>query len=400
MESPSSAPLAALLPAELAANTVESLHALHGPERRWVYWLILGGVVAALASLPLIRVDVGFRARGVVRPITDRVELKTTLSGRISQVLAADNEFVRRGQVLLVIDAAEIDEQLRRQRELAREQEATLADLGLLAVDLPAEDTLQTAALRQEVRQHRAQLDTYRLAEAKAGSELARYTALAARGITTRQELDNARYEVERLAAESRLLREQARARWAVQLRDEAARLADVRSAIHQLEEAQEQRIVRAPVDGTLIGFSGWAGGGRVVAGQVLGTVSPADGLCVESQVSSRDIGLVRIGQTVRLQVDAFPYTQWGTLEARVESVSADFVAGAAAAPAQFKVLLRPAATHLVLPGGLRGELRKGLTLTARYVVGQRSLLQILYDEASVWLGPQGAVPAPPPARP
>jgi multidrug resistance efflux pump len=391
MEPTSSTSRVALLPAELSGHTVESLYAMHGPERRWIYWLVLLGVAAALASLPLIQVDVGFRARGVVRPVTDRVDLKTTISGRIDGLLAADNQFVYRGQPLLVIDTGEIDEQLRRQRELAREAEAMVADLRRLAEEGWPDAAWRTAAVRQEARQHQAQLDTYRLAEAKAASELARYTTLAERGIATRQELDNARYELERLQAESRLLQEQARARWAARLRDEEARRADVDSTVRQLEEARERHVVRAPVEGTLVGFSGWAGGGRVVAGQSLGAVSPAGELCVESRVSSGDIGLVRIGQVVRLQVDAFPYTQWGTLEARVESVSADFVADAADAPPHFKVLLRPQTTHLALPGGVRGDLKKGLTLTARYVVGRRSLLQILYDDAHAWLSPQMA---------
>jgi membrane fusion protein, peptide pheromone/bacteriocin exporter len=52
-------------------------------------------------------------------------------------------------------------------------------------------------------------------------------------------------------------------------------------------------------------------------------------------------------------------------------------------------VLIRPAAAHLVLPNGVRGELKQGLTLTARYVVARRSLLQILYEDASAWLNPQ-----------
>jgi hypothetical protein len=37
----------------------------------------------------------------------------------------------------------------------------------------------------------------------------------------------------------------------------------------------------------------------------------------------------------------------------------------------------------------VRGDLKKGLTLTARYVVARRSLLQILHDDASAWLNPQ-----------
>ena len=54
-----------------------------------------------------------------------------------------------------------------------------------------------------------------------------------------------------------------------------------------------------------------------------------------------------------------------------------------------FKVTLQPAATTLYLPNGTAGPLRKGMTLSARFVVARRSLLQILYEDVSAWLNPQ-----------
>lgn len=381
-----------LLPAELARHTVESLYAQHGLERNWIYWLILAGVGGALASLPMIKVDVAVRAPGVVKALTDRVDLKTTVSGRISEVLVSDNVSVVKGQALLVVAAEDIEEQQHRQAVLLREKSALIDDLQTLLTDETAEVGLNTAALRHEAVQYRAQLDTYRLAEAKAGNELTRYTALADKGIATRQELDNARYEVERLQAESRLLREQIRARWAARMNEEKIALEDIISTMRRLTLEKEHYVLRAPVNGVLVGFNGWSEGGRILAGQSVGGVSPADALCVESQVSSRDIGMVRTGQRVRLQVDAYPYTQWGMLDGTVVSLGADLIAGSAGVPGYFKVLIRPLADHLVLSNGLRGELRKGLTLTVRYVVAQRSLLQILYDDASAWLSPQSTL--------
>lgn len=389
MESSTPTSSAALLPAELAGFTVESLHAMHGPERVAIYWLILAGVVGAVASLPLIKVDISVRASGLVRPVTERVELKTTVSGRISEVLVRDNETVKEGQRLLVLASGELDEQLRRQEALRIEKSALLADLRTLLSAGEQVEGLRTRSLRHELLQFQAQLDAYRLAGAKAGSELARYTTLANKGIATRQELDNARFEAERLAAESRLFREQTRSRWATRMKDEQTAHDDLVSSIRRLEEEKMRQEVLAPVDGVLLGFNGWSPGVHVLAGQSLGALSPTDELRVESRVSSRDIGLVNPGQRVRLQIDAYPYTQWGMMDGVVESIGADLLSDSAGAPGYFKVLIRPAVTHLALPNGVRGELKKGLTLTARYVVARRSLLQILYDDASAWLNPQ-----------
>jgi HlyD family secretion protein len=400
-----------LLPVELAQHTVESLYAGHGSERPWIHWLLLTGVIGALASLPFLTVDVSVRASGLVRPVTERAELRPAVSGHIAEVPARDNDRVSAGQPLLVLHSRDLAEKLLRNQTLQTERDALIADLRKLTADpldapegksralagafaLPAAE-VQTPALQADYTQFRTQLESYRLAETKARNEFTRYATLAAKGIASQQELDNTRYEVERLQAESRLLAEQARARWQARLRDEQTAQADLASEARQLREEQGRYTLRAPADGVLVGFTGWSPGGFVSAGQLLGAVSPEDTLQIETYVSPRDIGLVRMGQTARLQIDAYPYTQWGTLDGTVIAISGDLQSTAAAPagsnpPVAFKVLVRPATPFLTLPNGVRGELKKGLTLSARFLVARRSVLQLLYDDASAWLDPQG----------
>ncbi|HWA27578.1 MAG TPA: HlyD family efflux transporter periplasmic adaptor subunit [Lacunisphaera sp.] len=388
-------------PIAIAEDTVESLWAQHGPERRGIYWLVLVGVIGAIVSLPFIPVDVTVRAPGLVRSRGDRTELRAAVSGRVLEVPVHDNEPVTAGQPLLVVAAGELDEQMRRLSAQVAEKALLLADFATLMQGDDPGPALQVEICRRERTQFQAQLDAFRLAATKAGGELARYAALAEKGIATRQELDNARYEVERLQAEARLFREQTLARWAARWREEQSAQDELVSGLRRLEEQRIQYVVRAPAAGVLVGFNGWNSGAQLLAGQLLGALSPGDALQVESQVSTRDIGHVRVGQGVRLQVDAFPYTQWGALEGRVESIGADLVPGGAGGPVgYFKVLIRPLATHLALPNGRRAELKKGLTLGVRYVVARRSLLQVLYDDASAWFDPRGDRRAGPPDHP
>lgn len=381
-----------LIPASQAEHTVESLYAGPGRERSWIYLMLLAGVLGALASLPLIKVDVSVRAPGMVRPATERAELRLAVSGRIEQVLARDNQAVEAGQVLLVLVTAELDERLARNRTLQAEHRASMQDLGALVVatagGVVAPGDFKTAALRQEWTQYSAQRNSYRLAEDKARGELARYTTLAGKGIATQQELENARYETERLQAESRLLAEQACARWQARLREETTIHADLASEAERLGQEREHYTLRSPAGGALLGFTGWSPGGYIAAGQVLGAVSPDATLLVETQVASRDIGQLRVGQAARLQVDAFPYTEWGTLDGVVTAISGDWVGGGENAPPTFKVTVRPQRLQLRLRTGARAELKKGLTLSARFLVARRGLLQLLYDDASAWLNP------------
>ena len=393
-----------LYPANMAEDSLESLFAAHGPQRLVIYWLLLLGVIGALVALPLIKVDVAVRASGWVRPSTERAELRPAVSGHIAQVLARDNDRVSVGQALLTLNTHDIEERLARNRALQHEKADVIADLGALTLERITGSAgfagsslveLRTAVFRQDREQFHTQVESYRLAESKARNELARYTTLAAKGIATTQELDNARYEADRLRTESKLLVEQTLSRWQTRLRDEQTALADLASEEQRLKEEQAHYTVRAPAEGELVGFSGLSAGGFVAAGQTLGAVSPGDALLVETFVSPRDIGLVRVGQSARLQIDAYSYTQWGALDATVESISGDMMSAGAVAPGAaaggvfFKVVVRPHGTTLQLSNGVRGELRKGMTLSARFIVARRSLLQILYENVSSWLDPK-----------
>lgn len=416
--------------AEVARDSLESLIATHGPQRSHIYWSILLGVVAGLAALPLVKVEVSVRAPGMVRPQTERAELKSAVAGHLAQVLVRDNDAVQAGQPLLVLRGAEVEERLARNRARQAEQREAIADLGRLVAErvlqasgtsaspgiaLPAGERFDvppdrgalavgratgapffTAQYRQEFAQLQAQLHSYALAEQKARGELVRYTALAAKGIATQQELDNARYDVERLGAEKALVAEQALARWQATLREGKSTLANLVTEEQRCAEELAHYTLRAPASGVLLGFAGLSAGGYVSAGQVLGAVSPEDALRVETYVAPKDVGLIRVGQAARLQVDAFPYTQWGTLDGVVESVSGDMLTGGTgtAGSVFFKVVVRPAQTSLRLPGGVAGELRKGMTLSARFLVARRSLLQILHEDVSHWLDPKANPPS------
>lgn len=385
-----------MIPASLGENTVEHLYAIHGPARPWIYWLVLVGVIGALTSLPFVMVDVSIRATGLVRPTTARAELRPAVSGHIAEVLVRDNQAVKAGQPLLVVSSRDVEERLARNHTLQTEHAALLADLQLLttvsATDPEARSGLNTSVLKQEHAQLLAQLNSYRLAETKAGTELARYATLAAKGIATKQELDHARYESERLQAESRLLIEQTLARWQAKLREERTIQDGLVSEAQRLREEQAKYTVRAPADGVLVDFHGWSVGGFLAAGQSVGAVSPGDALQIEVHVPPRDIGLVRVGQAVRLQIDAYPYTQWGTLDGTVTAISGDLVNGTtqtSRSPASsFRVLVKPIAAFVSQPNGLRGELKKGLTLSAKFLIARRSLFQLLYEDMSAWLDP------------
>jgi len=392
-------PAAKPVPADLCRHTVEGLYEEHRG-RPWLCWWLLSGLAGALGALPLLKVDITVRAPGLVRPATERTELKTAVGGRVARLLARDNDRVAAGQSLVELDTHDLDERLARNRALQGERSDLTADLGILTSAyggggsaLPAGaaphavNDLRTSVLLRENAEFLARCDASRLKVAKTRGDLERAMILSEQGAISRRDLDEVRYGAEHAKVEAALLVEQTLAGWQARLRDEQSALTGIISEERRLREERALGIVRAPAAGTVQGLTGLAEGAYVAPGQSLGQVSPDDSPVVEVFVPSRDIAFIRIGQSVRMQIDAYPHTRWGLLGGTVASVAGDAISDGR--QTAFKVVVRPAVLALRLPGGRSGAVRKGMTLTARFVVTRCSLFELLYQNLSDQLDPR-----------
>lgn len=84
---------------------------------------------------------------------------------------------------------------------------------------------------------------------------------------------------------------------------------------------------IRSPIDGVVQQLQTYTVGGVVTAAQPLMVIAPSDyGLEVEAVISNQDIGFVKQGQEVVLKVSAFPYTRYGYISGKVETISLDAV--------------------------------------------------------------------------
>jgi hemolysin D len=93
---------------------------------------------------------------------------------------------------------------------------------------------------------------------------------------------------------------------------------ADTRGKLMQL---------KSPVDGTVQQLAVHTVGGVVTPAQPLMVIVPHDhALEIEAFIENKDIGFVKPGQDAEVKVETFPYTKYGTLHAKVLSVSHDAI--------------------------------------------------------------------------
>jgi len=150
--------------------------------------------------------------------------------------------------------------------------------------------------------------------------------------LDTENELVRVRAELEATTAAHREATKEQGAYLAEIRKNLAQREADARREIDRLTQEQVktgQKLhllqLRTPVAGTVQQLAVHTDGGVVTPAQPLMVIVPADSdLTAEVMVANKDIGFVRPGQSVRIKLETFNFTRYGTLDGEVSWVSAD----------------------------------------------------------------------------
>ena len=103
-----------------------------------------------------------------------------------------------------------------------------------------------------------------------------------------------------------------------------------------------------------------------------------------------KDIGYIKIGQEVRMQVDAFNYNEWGIISGKVVEIFNDItlINSQEGTLPYCKVICSIDNPYLTLKDGYRGELKRGMTMNCRFMLTKRTIFQLLYDRVDDWINP------------
>lgn len=102
-------------------------------------------------------------------------------------------------------------------------------------------------------------------------------------------------------------------------------------NAIREANQANLDRIqrstVRSPVHGIINKLSIHTVGGIVQPGSEMMDIVPLDDtLLVEAKIDPKDIGFLRPGQKASISITAYDYAKYGSLEGKLEQISADAI--------------------------------------------------------------------------
>ncbi len=277
-------------------------------------------------------------------------------------------------------------------RQLRAEWQDITAQLDKLEAQT-AHRRAEIATVEQEIAKLQATLPLARQREAD-------YQRLAAQGfMSSHAEQDRARERIEQerdLATQQARL-EEAQAALAEAQHERSAYRADT---LRQLSERHAQarlkrqqlmqersktelrnRLMqlRSPVTGTVQQVAVHTEGGVVTPAQVLMVIVPRDApVTAQVDVDNQDIGFVHAGQGAQIKLETFPYTRYGTVPARVQTVSADAVHD------DKRGAIFPATLTLdrssIDVEGQRIRISPGMNVTAEVKTGRRRVIDYLLD--------------------
>jgi membrane fusion protein, multidrug efflux system len=247
------------------------------------------------------------------------VPVLAKVGGYVDAVNVDDNQPVSRGDVVVVIDTAELAVRLAEAQADLEAARAAVGDDGMVG-QVEAEATA-THARRQALE---ARLASARANQDKTAKDLARVQELADKQIASRQQLDAA--QAAATAAESEvaaLERDVAAARAAetgagASSRAAGARLARAVAAMDQARLNLGYARVAAPVTG-VVSKAAVEVGQLVQPGQPLAAVVSDSAVWITANLKETELADVREGQHVDVDVDAYPGCHAGGV---VESLS------------------------------------------------------------------------------
>ena len=376
-----------LLPNEWIENSIETYIYQHTTKSQVIYWVVLAAITATIIALPFVYVDISVQGGGVVRPVTEKTEIKAAITEYVDSVFVREGQQVRKGDVLLRFRTNNSDYKINYQTNRIKDYEDHLADLAYLA------EGQTPSVFRSPVRQQEYSYFIRRKKElettlAQAEKEYLRNKTLFEKKVISEEEYDKYYFQYKSQQNELASLQESQLSPWQTDRNTHRNQHNEMNTSLRQEEKEKDLYIVRSPVDGTIDQFSGIYRGSNIQAGQSLSVVSPDSTLCIEVYVTPRNIGFLYPGMPVNMQVESFNYNEWGTIPGKVKDISSDFLTDSEG-NSFYKVKCSMERDYLTLRrNGKKGVLKKGMTVSAHFMITERSLFDLLYQKIDDWANP------------
>jgi HlyD family secretion protein len=174
---------------------------------------------------------------------------------------------------------------------------------------------------------------------------------------------------------------------WQNELTNYQTQLIQLNQTLTDIRKELEKYILLAPASGNIQNLSGIEHGSLVFTGQNIAVLTPVSDLIAETYVSTLDIGMLYVGQKVKFRIDAYDANIWGFVEGTVKEIANDVMLDSEGKLTGFRVICELSTNQLQYKDK-KVYIKKGMTFSANFILMQRTLAQLLYENLSDWFNP------------
>jgi len=317
MKQPSAVKKIKMLLASLPRSTSRSQDdASLRPRLIWAQLLIyglLGSISVATLYLFVTDIDEVTVVTGELKPLGNVLDVRSLVPGKVNKVQVVEGGLVKKGQVILQLDptlTSSKQEQLNKQIQFLSDKgidaeqsyQQRLKGLKLEVMSLRNSMRLQTEILRRltPLQQQGA------IQEVQVLEQQFRVQNL-------RTQIEQAISRIGELTAEHQKERQ-----------DNLTSLAELQKQLLEGKQLLNYQLIRAPIEGRIFDLKPNSPGYVVSEGELVFKVVPSSKLEAKVLLTNRDIGFAKVGQEAEVRVDAYPYTEFGSIPGKVKSISRD----------------------------------------------------------------------------
>lgn len=378
---------AQILPNEWIKDSLENYLSKRSAKFNIIYVVTIAFILIGIILLPFIYVNISVEGTGYIRPKTERSTIIAPVTEIVDHVYIKEGDSVVKGQPIIKFRTNNVNAKINYQELLQDNCLNQCHDLEYL-VKGTCPPSFKSANREQEYYSLIAQSAQIKADIRHLKTEWLRNKALYDDKLISEEEYENCYYQYLDKLNELKTLIEGKRASWETDLNGLRQQLQETHSNIEENVSDKHLLILKAPVSGTVENFNGIYPGTPIQAGTNLAVIIPKAPLYIEAFVKPKDIAFIRKNMTAKIQVDAFNYNEWGTLEGIVESVSSDYVIDQNN-NYLFKVRVKLNNDYLTHnKTHQRGYIRKGMTTVVRFMVTRKNLFDLLYQSMDSWINP------------
>ena len=273
-------------------------------------WTIISTASLGFIFAVFAKIDEVVLAPGELQPLGAERPVKAPFAGVIKDIVAKEGQKVSTGDTLLRFDA-----------DVSRKRKETLETQMKLERKRFEEESRAVEARKRGVVERLNGLNRTLKTESSIYSNI---IPLAEIGAMQQTELLRQRNKVEQLESETRVVTadlEEVEAQLNKLKQESLREVSEIERQLVEVEDTITKEKLSAPIAGIVYGMIPSSAGYAASAGETLVKVVPGGEIEAKIYITNQDVGFMKPGMKAQIRVDAFPYTQFGSITGSLKSV-------------------------------------------------------------------------------